>query len=550
MLASLSIKNYALISSLFVDFSMGLTTITGETGAGKSILMDALSLILGNRADTSVLKDKKQKCIVEARFQVQTKRYVNFFSKHDLDLDEGIILRREIVPSGKSRAFVNDTPVNLPVLKEIGDKLVNIHAQHENLMLNEDQFPLLALDAFAGLTSVRESYAVKYYEYLAGKNELDLLRRKYQEEKRNQDFLEFQLKQLQDARLDQDSQADLEAELEVLEHSEEIQQQVGNTVFSFDEDEQSILSVIKMNIQSLRSVESFYKALSDPIRRMDESYVELKDLIQELSRLLDGVEADPQRLKYIKDRIDLLYSLQQKHQVGDQQGLIDLQLRLEKQLSGIHISSEKITKLEKLVEERLTSLLNAGQLLSDRRLKAKPDFCNEVESILKDLGMPHARFDLSCELLSEPSEKGLDEMEFYFTANKNQELMPVSRVASGGEMSRLMLSVKSLISDSLEIPTLIFDEIDSGVSGDIADKLGRLIRSISKNRQVLNITHLPQVASSGDQHYLVYKYDDDTSTHTAVKELTNEERVVELAKMLSGEKVTDEAILNARQLLN
>ncbi len=550
MLTSLSVQNYALISNLKVDFGSGLSTITGETGAGKSILMGALSLILGSRADSGVLKDKSKKCIVEGCFDTESSKVSDLFDFFDLDLETTIILRREIVPSGKSRAFVNDTPVNLPVLKEIGHRLVNIHAQHQNLMLNRENFTILAVDGFLKLDEKRISYNENYEKFREKASRLKEMVSQYESEKRNQDFLEFQLNQLLDAQLDLDQQEDLEAEREALDHAIDIQSSIGQALITFDEDENSLLTTLKQAIQSIKSVEIFYAQLSEPVKRLDGSYLEIKDIVSELRAILDKVESDPSRLKIVQDRLDLFYTLQQKHQVPDQKGLIALREEFDRQLLGIQLSSNHINKIKEELEELEKELMEKGRALSAMRIQGFPEFSAKVQASLSELGMPNARFEIAHETLAEPSTDGLDQVDFLFSANKNQQPESVSKVASGGEVSRLMLSIKGLISSSLQVDTLIFDEIDAGVSGDIADKMGKMIKSIAQGRQVFNITHLPQVARSGDQHYLVYKFDDELSTHTAIKLLNHEDRVQQLARMLSGEEITNEAVNNARQLLN
>lgn len=550
MLKTLSVRNYALITDVKVEFDSGLSTITGETGAGKSILMGALSLILGNRADSGVLKNKEEKCVIEAVFQVDIGQYSGWLKENDLDVDERIIMRREIVPSGKSRAFINDTPVTLPVMKELGDRLVNIHAQHENLMLNQDNFPVLALDAYLGLDQERNEYLVNYQAYQALKSEYQRAKSLYQEEQKNRDYIEFQLNQLIEARLDDDVMTELETEREILEHAEEIQNQLGQVLFLFEDSEQSVIPAIKQALQSIRSVSGYLPALEESLQRLDSSYIELKDILAEINQLNAKVESDPARLELVSDRLDLLYSLEQKHQVNGQDELIRLRTELEQQLGKLDLSAGHLDEMERQISQEYQSLMQSGESLSAKRQAGNGSFCEKTESMLKDLGMPNAKFRIGHQVNKEPAADGLDAMEFLFAANKNQQPESVTKVASGGEVSRLMLSIKALISASLSVPTLIFDEIDSGVSGEIADKMGQLIRRIAKGRQVLNITHLPQVARSGEFHYLVYKYDDEQTTHTAIKKLNFEERVTQLARMLSGEKLTDEAISNARQLLN
>lgn len=550
MLQSLSVRNYALISELTVNFNTGLSTITGETGAGKSILMGALSLILGNRADTGVLKEKDKKCVVEGIFATETDLLADLFTRNELDADVQVILRREIVPSGKSRAFVNDTPVTLPVMKEFGDRLVNIHAQHQNLMLNQENFPVLALDGFLLLDQAREAFEQQFSAYTHDLAAYKRLKNDYEEQVRNQDFIEYQLNQLNEARLDDDRMSDLEEEREVLSHAEEIHKTIGEVNFLYEEDERALLSEIKESIKALRTVEGYYAALTEPLNRLDGAYLELKDIISELGSLSARVDIDPARLQLVQDRLDQLYSLEQKHQVSGQDQLIRLRNELQEQVNSIELSNSHLLELAAQLERNFQSLLESGQELSAKRKAGVKDFCDRVENLLSELGMPNARFKIQHTVLDVPKSDGLDQMELLFAANKNQDPEVVSRVASGGEISRLMLSIKALISQSLVVPTLIFDEIDAGVSGEIADKMGQLIRSLADGRQVLNITHLPQVAKSGQYHYQVFKFDDEFTTHTSIKLLNQEERITQLAKMLSGEQVTEAAVENARRLLN
>jgi DNA repair protein RecN (Recombination protein N) len=549
MLKSLSIQNYALISSLKVEFEMGLTTITGETGAGKSILMGALSLILGARADTGVLLNKSTKCYVEGVFSAKSDELLRLLQENDLDQESEIILRREIVPSGKSRAFINDTPVNLSLLKEFGDLLVNIHAQHQNLMLNQENFAVLALDSFLKLTEVRRAFSAQFQAYRNKKADYLNLKSEFEQERRNQDFIEFQLNQLLEARLDELDQTELENEREVLEHAEEIQSKLGSICYSLEDDDRAMLPELKQIIQTIKSIENFYHELSDPVKRLDETYLELKDITSELVTRLDKVESNPERLMLIQEKLDLLYTLQQKHQVKSREELISVRDKFDEQLSNINTSSGQLVKLEKELETDYEELFHAANELSEKRQSGIEEFCVRIVEQLRELGLPNAKFAIDHERLDHPENDGVDAMTLLFAANKNQEPQEVSKVASGGEISRLMLCIKGLISTSLNLGTLIFDEIDSGVSGEIAFKMGKVIQSISKGRQVLNITHLPQVARSGDHHLLVYKYDDDNTTHTAVKKLDSEERVQQLARMLSGEKVSNEALSNARELL-
>jgi DNA repair protein RecN (Recombination protein N) len=550
MLISLSIRNYALITSLDVEFQPGLNMITGETGAGKSILLGALALLLGNRADSQVLKDKGQKCLVEGTFDLSGLDVQEIFDRNDLDYDQITLFRREINTQGKSRAFINDTPVNLNVLRELGNCLVDIHSQHQNLLINDPVYALHVIDQFGKLKDHLEEYRRIYDRY----KQLDINVRQRQEQlnkaKAEQDYLQFQLTQLEEAKLSPDEQELLEQEQLLLEHAGEIQLNLTLGVQILHESEDSVLANIKKIITGLQSIATYYPDIQDPLSRFQGSYVELQDLSRELSQLQGHVESDPERLHEIIGRLDVINSLQKKHQVASVGELLDLQFSYANQLNTIQESDDEIVAMKAELEKLIGELTSISKKLSSERRRTFPEFEQKVSQLVRELGMPNGRFEVHHEVSAGFSPDGIDEIRFWFSANKNQPAEELSLVASGGETSRLMLSIKSLISNSLAIPTVIFDEIDSGVSGDIADKVGNLISRISKGRQVLNITHLPQVASKGDHHYKVYKYDDLTTTHTTMKLLTTEERVTELAQMLSGESITPEAIQNARVLLN
>jgi len=550
MLISLSIRNYALISSLDVEFRAGLNMITGETGAGKSILLGALSLLLGSRADSQVLKKKEQKCLVEGTFDLTGLDLQEIFTRNDLDYDNPTIFRREINPQGKSRAFINDTPVTLNILKEIGVKLVDIHSQHQNLMINDPAYALHVLDQFGKLHDQLHDYLGIYERYKQLTHSLNQRQQKLARAKTDQDYLEFQLTQLEDSKLSPEEQEILEQEQLLLEHAGEIQLHLSESVHVLDESEGSVLSHLKQILSGLQSISPYFPEINEPVTRFQASYIELQDLSRELSHLLGHIESDPARLNVIIERLDLINSLEKKHQVTSVRELLDLQATFQARLDAIQTSDDEISALRAELDTVTADLQLASQKLSKDRRKVFPEFEKSVSQLVRELGMPNGRFEVHHEELKEFSPDGTDEIRFWFSANKNQPAEDLSIVASGGETSRLMLSIKSLISTSLAIPTVIFDEIDSGVSGDIADKVGNLISRISKGRQVLNITHLPQVASKGDFHFKVFKYDDVETTHTTMKLLTSEERVTELAQMLSGENITAEAIQNARVLLN
>ena len=549
MLISLSIRNYALITSLDVEFRSGLNMITGETGAGKSILLGALSLLLGSRADSQILKDKNQKCLVEGSFDLTGLNIQDLFIRNDLDYENPTIFRREITPQGKSRAFINDTPVTLNVLRDIGVRLVDIHSQHQNLLIHDPVYALHVVDQFGRLQDLRNQYSIVFEKYRQLKLRVNQLQEKLNRARSDQDYLEFQLTQLDEAKLSADEQEELEQEQLLLEHSGDIQSHLSECVEVLNESEFSILTRLKQQLTGLQSIAPFYPEIDDSASRLQAVYIELQDLSGELSHLQNKVESDPDRLRLIIERLDLINTLEKKHQVSSVSELIDLQVSYRERLNNIQNSDDEIIALRAELEVVLAELTRASQTLSKERKKILPDFEKQVSQLVRELGMPNGRFEVHHEETHEFSSEGTDEIMFWFSANKNQPAEELSLVASGGETSRLMLSIKSLISNSLAIPTVIFDEIDSGVSGDIADKVGNLISRISKGRQVLNITHLPQVASKGDYHYKVYKYDDSKTTHTTMKLLTADERITELAQMLSGENITPEAIQNARVLL-
>jgi DNA repair protein RecN (Recombination protein N) len=550
MLKSLSVRNYALITSLDVEFREGLNMITGETGAGKSILIGALGLLLGNRADTQVLRDKDQKCLIEATFVISGLKIQDFFAANDLDYEDQTTIRREITPQGKSRAFINDTPVTLPVIKELTANLVDIHSQHQNLLLNDPGFAIHTIDRFGQLTGLTADYAVTFDVYKEMMLRLDQLRQKLDHARSDQDYLEFQLKQLDQAALKEDELETLEQEQEKLEHAGEIRTRLGESVEALHESEEAIETRLKQVITALQSIVPYLPEATEPADRLQSSYIEIQETARELNRLLGQTQANPERLSEVINRLDLINNLLKKHQSSTEGDLITLRDEFRERLVAIETSDEEIKKCEAKLEQIRQQLISRGDSLSRARQKVLSGFEKRVTELMKELGMPSGSFKAAMDPLTEFSSLGRDAIRFLFSANKNQQPEELSRVASGGETSRLMLSLKSLISDSLEIPTVIFDEIDSGVSGEIANRVGNLIARLSSGRQILNITHLPQVASKGDHHYLVYKYDDDHTTHTSIRLLDPEERIMELAKMLSGEKVTEEAVNNAKVLLS
>ena len=550
VIKSLSIKNYVLIDSIEIDFFSGFSIITGETGAGKSILMGALALITGQRADTSVLKDDGKKCVVEGNFILTNYGLKEFFTDNELDYANETILRREISPAGKSRAFINDTPVNLNILKDLSLKLIDIHSQHQNLNLNQSEFQLKVVDSYAENTELLSKYHLKFSDYKKTKKQLENLTTEATQSKGDFDFLNFQFAELENTKLLDGEQQELEEELKTLNHAEEIQRNLAIIDRSLSEESASILISLKEAHQAAERIIPYFGKINPIEKRIDSTYIELKDIAEEIELMLGDIEFDPDRIEYVNSRLDLIYALQQKHRVSSIAGLIEIKEGLDKKLQNIVSFDDQIAQLSKKLERNTEELKNFAASLNARRLKVFPKIEKYVSGQLEQLGMPDARFNITQEALPGFSINGKDKIGFLFTANKNTPAQNISKVASGGEISRLMLSIKSLLSKSIGLPTIIFDEIDTGVSGEIADKMGSIMQSMSKNMQVLNITHLPQVAAKGHTHYLVYKSENNRTSTTGIKKLSGEERLQELAKMLSGENITKQAIENAKVLLN
>jgi DNA repair protein RecN (Recombination protein N) len=549
MLIKLFVQNYALIKELDLDLESGLTIITGETGAGKSILLGALSLILGARADSMVLLNKNEKCIVEGTFMIEEYDLNEFYASNELDYETVTTLRREINPAGKSRAFINDTPVTINLIKELGEKLIDIHSQHQTLMLSDNLFQLNLIDSFADTYNLRAEYRASYSNYRKIKKEYSLVKEKADKNKADLEYYQFQLKQLNEAKLKQNEQEDMETEQELLGHAEEIKLALSSSLNLLSSDELSILSMlreVKINIGKIRTFipdgESF-------LTRTESVLIELDDLSGEIEKLAFSIEADPQRLALVNNRLDLIYSLIQKHRVGNLNDLILKQDEIRGLIDSIISSDERLAGLELLLAKEIDSLKTISANLSDLRRAVLPDIESKITELLKLLGMPNARFRISLSQLQDFTPTGIDQADFLFSANKQIAPENLAKIASGGELSRVMLSLKSLLTKNNNLPTIIFDEIDSGVSGEVADKVGQILAGMGKYMQVINITHLPQVASRGKIHYHVYKDDTDDSTFTRVKLLSPEERILELARLLSGSEVTEIAMKNARELL-
>jgi len=549
MLIKLFVQNYALIKELDVDFENGLTIITGETGAGKSILLGALSLILGTRADTTVLLDKNEKCIVEGTFRIEDYDLNEFYIANELDYEHVTTLRREINPAGKSRAFINDTPVTVNILKELGEKLIDIHSQHQTLMLHDNSFQLNLIDSFAGTARLKGEYKISYSNYKRLNKEFTGVKEKAEKNKADLEYYQFQMKQLDEAKLTQGEQEELETEQEILSHSEEIKLALTGSTNLFSADGISILSMLREVKINLSKIKAFLPDGESLLSRTESSIIELDDLAYEIDKLSSAIEADPQRLTIVNNRLDLIYSLIQKHHAHNLNELIIIKEEISNLIKSIVSSDERLAELESLLENEIKTLKRVSNEISDMRLKIIPDIELKITDLLKQLGMPNAKFRISLSQLHDFTPTGIDQADFLFSANKQIAPENLAKIASGGELSRVMLSLKSLLTKNNNLPTIIFDEIDSGVSGEVADKVGQILAGMGKYMQVINITHLPQVASQGTRHYHVYKDDTDDSTFTRVKLLSPDERILELARLLSGSEVTETAMKNARELL-
>ena len=549
MLQSLNVHNYALINELTIDLNKGLNIITGETGAGKSILMGALSLILGQRADTSVLKDKARKCIVEAKFNIKPYRLKSFFDVHDLDYDDNTMIRREIADNGKSRAFINDTPVNLSVLKDLSTHLVDIHSQHESLLLGDENFQMALVDSYAGHHPLLHQYYQKYEEYHQVQSDYNRLMSNAEKAKSDLDYLQFQYEQLEALKLNQGEQEELEEELEKLNHAEEIKLNLSKSYQLLYEEEFSILSNLKEAKNALSAIAKYLKESEDLNERIESAYIELQDIGDEIEQLNESIEYDPSRIEFIRERLDSIYAQQQKHKVSTVGELLQIKTDLETQIENINSYDFRSEELKSQLELKKNELIQLAQQISKNRKQIIPELEQNINRTLKLLGMPNAAFKIKQIAVDEFLPTGNEMIKFMFSANKNVEPEEIEKVASGGEISRLMLSLKSILVENKTLPTIIFDEIDAGTSGEIADKMGIIIKQMSSKMQVVNITHLPQIASKADFHYLVYKKDNHQTTNTYIKLLDKDERINEIAKMLSGKELTDAAIQNAKVLI-
>ncbi|GAB7088008.1 DNA repair protein RecN [Marinifilum fragile] len=550
MLQSISIQNYALINQLEIDFSDGFSVITGETGSGKSILLGALSLVLGQRSEGNVLKDKEKKCVIECSFYIEKYNLQEFFEKNELDYEKEAIVRREILPSGKTRAFVNDTPVSLKTLKELGVCLVDIHSQNQNLVLGSFEYQVGIVDTYAQNAALLAKYQLSFKKYQDLKKELKNQEEIAAKEKADLDYFQFQLEQLNEANLVEGEQKDMEEELETLNHAEEIKSGLYQAYGFLSEGESSVISQIKEARSAISKIQGVFTEADSYFERLDSSLIELQDLSQELDRSNELVEFDNGRIDFLNQRLDTIYSLQQKHRVDSVEELMQIRDDLEGKVGKIESSDELIEDLKEQLTAQKIELQKAADNLSNSRNKVIPKMEKTIVSQLVLLGIPNANFRVQISNSEEFQQLGADKVTFLFSANKNGSLEEVQRVASGGELSRLMLSIKYLISSSTALPSIVFDEIDTGVSGEIADKMGSMMNQMAENIQVISITHLPQIAGKGKYHYKVYKADDEHETYSNIVLLDKQSRIEELAKMLSGTDLTKAALENAKVLLN
>ena len=550
MIKKLSVSNYTLIDELHIDFEPGFSVITGETGAGKSIILGALSLILGQRADLKSLRHSDEKAVIEGVFDISSYHLRDFFDENELDYDEGeCILRREILPSGKSRAFINDTPVSVAQLKALGEQLIDIHSQHQNLLLADSRFQLRVVDTMAGDAALLAEYREHYHRWRERLQAFARLQEENRTGREEEDYLRYQLGQLDEAQLKEDEQEELEGELQTLQHAEEIKNELAVLQTCLHGEETGVVSLLNAALSRMKSLSRLYPEVDEWIGRLESDYIDLKDIATTVDRSQENLNIDPERLAWVENRLDTYYSLQQKHRVSNAAELLALRDSFAERLARIENYDEELAALKRQVEEQEQQVRDLAARLTEVRRQSAAGISQTLTERVKPLGMPHLQFEIEVAPRPQLDETGGDAIRFLFSANKNQPLQPVSEVASGGEISRLMLSLKALVAHAMALPTIIFDEVDTGVSGEIADKMARIMREMAQCMQVISITHLPQVAAWGQTHYRVYKSDTDTATATHLVRLTDDQRVEEIARMLSGSSLTAAALDNARELL-
>lgn len=552
MLKSLFIQNYALIDTLDIQFDSGFSVITGETGAGKSIILGAIGLLLGQRADSKSIKNGASKCIIEALFHVGNYDMEDFFEQNDLEFDgKECIIRREISNSGKSRAFINDTPASVGQLKELGEKLIDVHSQHQNLLLNKEDFQLNVIDILAGDKKEIQQYQTLYAAYKQAEKDLETARQEAEQNRTEEDYITFQLEQLEQAGLKDGEQEELEQEAEMLSHAEEIKQTLFQTENLLEDEQNGIIHTLKESVNLLNNLSKVYPDGQDLASRMESCYIELKDLAGEVSGRTEQVEFNPERLEYVNERLNLIYDLQQKHRVNTVEELLQIEETYRRKLDAITHGDEHIQALEAERERRYKVMKAQADRLTSLRRKAAGTAEKEMKEKLIPLGIPNVQFKVDLASKESPDYTGMDKISFLFSANKNGQLQPITQVASGGEIARVMLSLKAMISGAVKLPTIIFDEIDTGVSGNIAEKMAHIMQEMGAlDRQVISITHLPQIAALGHTHYKVYKEDHAEGTTSHIVRLDEQGRIEEIAHMLSGATLTEAAINNAKELLN
>lgn len=550
MLKHLYIRNYALIKEQNIDFGNGFSVITGETGAGKSILLGAINLLLGQRVDTKALQDSNEKCIIEACFQLDKYNLKPLFEAQDIEYDDECIIRREISPSGKSRAFINDTPVQLNTLKEIGTRLIDIHSQHQNLLINKAAFLIGFIDTIAGNQNKIATYKTAYTEYLNAQKELNDFIARSNKNKDEEEYLRFQLSLISNAKIKEDEQEELEDECNVLSHAEEIKNSLFSINELFDSDNGGVLSFLKKQINTASSLKNIYPQIDDITKRLESAYIDLKDLSYDVASKAEDINFDPERLEYVNERLNTIYTLQQRFHVSNNKALLDIADDISKKIESIESYDEKIEELNEKVKTTRDNAAEIADEISKSR-KGKFNYITEgIKKILANLGMPDVSIVFECSEKENLSLDGKDNITMTFSANKNRALQDISSIASGGEIARVMLAIKYMTCKVKTLPTIFFDEIDTGVSGDIAARMGTIMQDMGKNMQVISITHLPQIAAKGNKQYKVYKNNENDTTTSNIRLLDNEERIKEIALMLSGNSITDAAINNAKELLN
>lgn len=550
MLRSLYIQNYALIEKLDISFGAGFSVITGETGAGKSIILGAIGLLLGQRAEVKAIRQGASKCVIEARFDISAYGMEPFFEDNELEYEEECILRREVYASGKSRAFINDTPASLVQMKELGEQLIDVHSQHQNLLLNKEGFQLNVLDILSHNDEQLSAYQSLYREWKQAQQELADLIARAEQNKADEDYIRFQLEQLEEANLSAGEQEELEQETDMLSHAEEIKAGLFRVGQLLTSDEGGLLAGLKESLNTMLGLQKVYSPATELAERLESTYIELKDVSQEVSSQEEDVEFNPDRLEEVNDRLNLIYTLQQKHRATTVEELLTLAEEYAAKLAAITSYDERIGELTTLCDTLYNRVRKQAAVLTKARTGAAREVEKQMASRLVPLGMPNVRFQVEMGIRKEPGVHGEDTVNFLFSANKNGSLQNISSVASGGEIARVMLSIKAMIAGAVKLPTIVFDEIDTGVSGEIADRMADIMQEMGEqDRQVISITHLPQIAARGCAHYKVYKQDNETETNSHIRRLADEERVEEIAHMLSGATLTEAALNNAKALL-